>query len=80
MSEMEFSPPMSAFLGPVLWLAALAVMWGVLQGWLPQLRGILGERAVARVLKRYAVRVANDIILPNGRGGLTQIDHLALVS
>jgi hypothetical protein len=39
-----------------------------------------GEAVVARILKRYCVAVANDVIFPDGRGGLTQIDHLALTS
>lgn len=55
-------------------------MTGLLGAFLPQLRGLLGERAVARVLKRHSAQVANDLILPDGRGGLTQIDHLALTS
>jgi hypothetical protein len=55
-------------------------MTGLLGTFLPQLRGLLGERAVARVLKRHSAQVANDLILPDGRGGLTQIDHLALTS
>ncbi len=55
-------------------------MAGLLRLFMPQLRGLLGERAVARVLKRHSDDVANDIILPNGGGGLTQIDHLVLTA
>ncbi len=55
-------------------------MTGLFNAFLPQLRGLLGGRAVARVLKRHSAQVANDVILPDGRGGLTQIDHLALTA
>ena len=55
-------------------------MPGLFNTFLPQLRGLLGERAVARVLARHSAQVANDVILPDGRGGLTQIDHLALTA
>ncbi len=41
-------------------------------------RGVAGEAAVANVLRRLFAEVANDLILPDGRGGLTQVDHLVL--
>jgi hypothetical protein len=40
--------------------------------------GLEGEARVSRVLRRHFEHVADDVILPDGRGGLTQIDHLAL--
>lgn len=42
------------------------------------LAGRRGEAAVSRALRRRLAHVADDVILPDGRGGLTQIDHLAL--
>lgn len=41
-------------------------------------RGAEGEAAVAKRLQRLFTEVANDLILPDGRGGLTQVDHLVL--
>jgi hypothetical protein len=41
-------------------------------------RGAAGEAAVARELRRLFTEVANDLILPDGRGGLTQVDHMVL--
>jgi hypothetical protein len=49
-----------------------------LKALLPGLRGRAGEAAVGRALKRRFPEVANDAILPDGRAGLTQIDHLVL--
>ncbi len=41
-------------------------------------RGAAGEAQVSRTLRRAFTHVADDLILPDGRGGLTQIDHLVL--
>lgn len=41
-------------------------------------RGAAGEAAVAKGLRRLFADVANDLILPDGGGGLTQVDHLVL--
>ena len=63
------------------------VLLGALLGWFrpellgalrPMSRGAAGEARVAKVLQRLFAEVLNDVILPDGRGGLTQIDHLAL--
>jgi len=78
--HMDYTPLIMAVGEPLLWLLPILVLVGLLQAFRPQLRGMLGERAVARVLKRHAAQVANDLILPNGLGGLTQIDHLALTA
>ncbi|MEA1052253.1 nuclease-related domain-containing protein [Lamprobacter modestohalophilus] len=78
MPDQDFSPLTAAVVEPLLGLLTLVLILSLLKAFLPRLRGLLGERAVARVLKRQALRVANDIILPDGRGGLTQIDHLVL--
>lgn len=42
------------------------------------LKGMVGERQVARVLERVAMDVRNDVLVPDGGGGLTQVDHLVL--
>jgi len=39
-------------------------------------RGSEGERQVAAVLKRLRRPVLHDILIADGRGGLTQIDHV----
>ncbi|NEX15506.1 MAG: hypothetical protein C1943_02430 [Halochromatium sp.] len=75
---MDYSPLINAVVTPLLRLFPVILLVALLRAYRPQLRGMLGERAVARVLKRYTRYVANDIILPNGLGGLTQIDRLAL--
>ena len=43
-----------------------------------ELRGRTGEARVSRALRERAAEVRDDVLLPNGRGGLTQVDHLAL--
>ena len=45
---------------------------------MPRLSGWIGERRVSAKLKRLFPAVRHDLILPDGRGGLTQLDHLAL--
>lgn len=43
-----------------------------------KLRGRAGEAQVGRLLDRLFPKVRHDILLPDGRGGLTQLDHVAL--
>lgn len=57
-----------AGLGLALWGRARAI-----QGY-----GRDGERQVGAALERLFPAVVHDVILPSARGGLTQIDHMAL--
>jgi restriction system protein len=57
-----------AGLGLALWRRARAI-----QGY-----GRDGERLVGTALERLFPAVLHDVILPNARSGLTQIDHIAL--
>ena len=43
-----------------------------------KMQGAIGEGAVAGTLRRAALDSLHDVIVPDGRGGLTQIDHLLL--
>lgn len=72
------APLVRTVMGGLLWLAALAAVLGLLRSIGPRLRGRLGEVRVGRTLARLLPEVRNDLILPDGRGGLNQIDHLAL--
>ncbi len=49
---------------------------------LPKVKGVLGEwsvnRALLRKLNPKEYLVLKDLLLPDGRGGLTQIDHVVL--
>lgn len=42
------------------------------------LRGKAGESRVTTILRRLTAEVRDDVLLPDGRGGLTQVDHMAL--
>lgn len=44
----------------------------------PRLKGVAGERKVAKLLAEAGGIVRNDVLLPDGRGGLIQVDHLVL--
>jgi restriction system protein len=44
----------------------------------PRFSGWIGEKAVSARLNRLFPAVCNDLILPDGYGGFTQIDYLAL--
>lgn len=46
---------------------------------LARFKGVAGEKTVANLLSRVAEDVRTDVLLPNGRGGWTQVDHLALM-
>ncbi len=74
---MDFTPITQAVLEPVFWLLPVAVLVALL-AWRRRRRGSVGEAAVSRRLRRCCAEVANDMVLRDGRGGLTQIDHLAL--
>ena len=74
---MDFTTIMEAVPEPVFWLLAVVVLV-VLLAWLRRRRGSASEAAVSCRLRRCCAEVANDLVLRDGRGGLTQIDHLAL--
>lgn len=64
--------------------------WGVLsllvtwskRRFLPKLKGTVGEWAVNRALLKNLnpaeYQVLHDLLLPDGKGGMTQIDHVAV--
>lgn len=65
--------------GPMGWLPPIALgLWALKVLFLPSLRGAQGEKKVGGVLERLFGEVLHDIIIPDGRGGLTQLDHVAL--
>ena len=83
-----FSPdPLAAALAPIttlvtdwaLWMIPLVLLLVALRSLLlPKLRGVLGERRVGAVLERIGTECLHDVIFPDGRGGLTQVDHVVL--
>lgn len=72
------SPLLTAVIGGLLWLTVLAAALKLLGGIWHRLLGRCGEARVGSALARLLPEVRNDLIVPDGRGGLTQIDHLAL--
>lgn len=60
------------------WILPLVLLVWALQAFHPRLRGLLGERRVSKVLRGLFPAVLDDVVLPDGRGGWTQIDHIAL--
>jgi hypothetical protein len=63
----------------LLWLLALVLALPALKVLLvPMLRGRAGEARVGAVLDRIGADTLHDVILPDGRGGSTQVDHLVL--
>jgi len=55
-----------------IFLLAIPFLFGA------NLRGKAGEAQVTLVLRSLAADVRDDVLLPDGRGGLTQVDHLVL--
>ncbi len=76
------APVYTAIVGYLGWMIAgvviLAIAAAALKLWLPGLKGAQGEAKVGRVLDQLFGEVLHDIIIPDGRGGSTQIDHVAL--
>lgn len=76
---MGFAAIVDALREPMLWLIVFGAVFAVLQIWLvPRLRCLAGEAQVGHALERLFPAVVHDVILPDDRGGLTRIDHLAL--
>lgn len=73
-----FSHLMLLALRPLLWFVPLILVVLALKRLVPRLRGAVGEARIGRVLEQLFPAVRHDLILPDGRGGWTQIDHLAL--
>ena len=75
-----YEPIIGALLhGYLPWILPLLIGLGGLRLWLlPKLRGMEGEALVGRELGKLGAAVLNDFVLPDGKGGLTQIDHVAL--
>lgn len=81
MSQVDLATITRVFSEPVTWLVGITIVMVLFVGLMrPRRPGARGEAAVAHRLRRYCAEVANDVILRDGRGGLTQIDHLALTS
>ncbi|MBK1709471.1 nuclease-related domain-containing protein [Marichromatium gracile] len=74
--------PLVIQVGPTLLglLLLATVLPRLLAALRPRLRGWSGERRVARVLDRHCLATCHDRLLADGRGGWTQIDHLALTA
>ena len=67
------------FIGYALWIVPLLIGVAALKVLLvPRLKGMEGEALVGRVLSKRFSHVLHDIIIPDGRGGLTQLDHVVL--
>jgi hypothetical protein len=72
---MDYTPIIPALFWSLLLFAVLTALVTLLR---PRFIGAIGEALVSRKLRRYCAEVADDLILPDGRGGLTQVDHFAL--
>ena len=65
----------------VSWLIPVLLLIGSFKLlFLSNLKGIEGERQVQKQLKKLDLEAMHDVILPDGKGGLTQIDHIVLLS
>ena len=59
-------------------LPFILILSGVRLAFKARAQGWLGERVVGRRLTEHAHAALHDVIVPDGRGGLTQIDHVLL--
>ena len=63
------------------WLVPVVfIVTGLRQAFKARMQGWIGEHVVVGRLKEHAHAALHDVILPDGRGGLTQIDHILLTN
>ena len=76
-----FQPLIDVVIQYALWMIPLVIGLAALKALLaPKVIGMEGKALVAGVLNRLGEAVLHDIVIPNGKGGLTQIDHVALTA
>ncbi|MCB1881882.1 MAG: NERD domain-containing protein [Gammaproteobacteria bacterium] len=73
-----FAPLIGVLTRNALWVIPIVVSLSAFRALLPRLKGAIGEAMVGSILNGLFNNVLHDIIVQDGRGGLTQIDHVAL--
>lgn len=73
-----FTPVVDMMIRSGLWILPALLGLAAFKALLPRLKGAIGEAMVGGRLDQLFGEVLHDIIIPDGRGGLTQIDHVAL--
>jgi hypothetical protein len=73
-----FTPIVDMMIRSGLWILPALLGLAAFKALLPRLKGAIGEAMVGGRLDQLFGEVLHDIIIPDGRGGLTQIDHVAL--
>ena len=64
-----------------IWIFVFLVQFGIRKlkaAFLPKVKGMAGELIVGNSFNEIFSDVLHDIVIPDGRGGLTQVDHIAL--
>ncbi|PLY15328.1 MAG: hypothetical protein C0631_07655 [Sedimenticola sp.] len=73
------SAAINAVLLNLRWLLPVLLVIGALRLLFEaKLKGAAGEAAVSKRLRELGSEVLDDIVIPDGRGGLTQLDHVVL--
>ena len=74
-----YQPILGTVLNSILWfIPAILTISALKLLFEPRLKGIVGELAVGLALKDIGEDVLTDILIPDGKGGLTQLDHVVL--
>ena len=78
---MEFlSHPMTnLFIQTALWMIPIFMFLSAVK-LLPHLRGKTGEELVGQALERCSPYVLHDILIADGKGGMTQLEHVLLTA
>lgn len=58
----------------------LLIIRGIPLAFKAKAQGWIGEKSVAKGLEKFTYAALHDVIIPDGRGGLTQVDHLLLTN
>lgn len=71
--EINFDTLMVLGVAILLIIIALIVQW-------PVIKESLGERKLMRVIKKFGRETMHDVMLPDGLGGFTYVEHLVLTA
>lgn len=72
-------PIVNAAVGGLAWFIPLILVVAALKLlFAAKVKGRVGEAIVSRRLRDLGTDILNDVIIPDGNGGLTQLDHVIL--
>lgn len=78
--ENLYQPIIHMVIRYALWMIPIFMLITALKLLATRFKGIAGEALVGQALNKISDDVLHDIIIPDGKGGLTQLDHVLLTA